>query len=63
MKLKPVLETAVLLFFIFIFIYFRLIPIINQTVPYTYDQGRDFLKAEQIIRGKNLTFIGPTTKQ
>jgi len=49
------------LFVIFVFIYLRLTPIINKTVPYTYDQGRDFLKAEEIIRDKNLTFIGPTT--
>lgn len=44
-----------------IFVYFRIVPIVNQTVPYTYDQGRDFLKVEEIIRYKNLTFIGPTT--
>jgi len=44
-----------------IFIYLRLTPILNQTVPYTYDQGRDFLKAEEIVRFHNLTFIGPTT--
>lgn len=48
-------------FIIFIFCYFRIIPIFNQTVPYTYDQGRDFLKVEEIIRYKNPTFIGPTT--
>lgn len=52
----------IIFFFIFIiFIYLRLSPIINKTVPYTYDQGRDFLKAEEMIRDKNLTFIGPTT--
>ena len=39
----------------------RITPIINQTVPYTYDQGRDFLKAEEIVRDKNIPFIGPTT--
>lgn len=52
-----------LVFFIIlsIFIYLRITPIINQTVPYTYDQGRDFLKAEEIIRFRNPTFIGPTT--
>lgn len=44
-----------------IFIYFRLVPIINQTVPYTYDQGRDFLKVEEIVRYRNPTFIGPTS--
>ena len=52
-----------LLFLIFVlgFIYLRITPIINQTVPYTYDQGRDFLKAEEIVRFRNPTFIGPTT--
>lgn len=44
-----------------LFCYFRLKPIYFQTVPYTYDQGRDFLKAEEVVRYKNPTFIGPTT--
>lgn len=44
-----------------LFCYFRLKPIQYQTVPYTYDQGRDFLKAQEIVRDKNITFIGPTT--
>lgn len=44
-----------------LFCYFRIKPIHFQTVPYTYDQGRDFLKTEEIVRYKNLTFIGPTT--
>lgn len=57
---KGVKIFLVLLIF-FIFCYFRIIPIINQTVPYTYDQGRDFLKTEEIVRYKNPTFIGPTT--
>ncbi len=39
----------------------RLGPIINKTVPYTYDQGRDFLKTAEVILFKNPTFIGPTT--
>lgn len=43
------------------FLYFRIIPIHNQTVAYTFDQGRDFLKAAEIIETKRLTFIGPTT--
>lgn len=55
-----------LFFIIFIlltvlFCYFRLKPIYFQTVPYTFDQGRDFLKAQEIVRDKNITFIGPTT--
>lgn len=44
-----------------LFCYFRLKPIYFQTVPYTYDQGRDFLKAAEIVKNKRLTFIGPTT--
>lgn len=44
-----------------LFCYFRVKPIFFQTVPYTYDQGRDFLKAEEIVRYVNPTFIGPTT--
>ncbi len=44
-----------------LFCYFRLKPIYFQTVPYTYDQGRDFLKAAEIIKTKRPTFIGPTT--
>ena len=46
---------------ILLFFYLRLTPIINQTIPYTYDQGRDFLQAEEIIKNRNMTFIGPTT--
>lgn len=39
----------------------RLIPLYNQTVIYTYDQGRDFLKTAEVFLYKNPTFIGPTT--
>ncbi len=46
---------------IFLFCYFRLKPIFFQTVPYTYDQGRDFIKVQQIVRDLNPTLIGPTT--
>lgn len=45
----------------FIFIYLRVIPIYNQTVPYTYDQGRDFKAARTIVIDKDITLIGPTT--
>lgn len=55
------LSWVFLLLIIIIYCYFRLTPIINRTVPYTYDQGRDFLKIEEIFRDKNITFIGPTT--
>jgi len=36
-------------------------PILSQNVPYTYDQGRDFLKAAEIISNRRPVFIGPTT--
>lgn len=42
-----------------LFCYFRLKPIINQTIPYTFDQGRDFMKAREIVKERNITFIGP----
>ncbi len=57
---KPLIAVALILL-LAIFCYFRLTPIFFQTVPYTYDQGRDFLKAEEITRFHNPTFIGPTT--
>jgi hypothetical protein len=53
------LITFVLIFLLFC--YFRLKPIFLQTVPYTYDQGRDFLKVQEIVRDLNPTLIGPTT--
>jgi hypothetical protein len=53
----------ILLFFtvLVLSLYFRLKPIYLQNIPYTYDQGRDFLKAQEIVLYKNPTFIGPTT--
>ncbi len=54
-------KIVIFLSILLIFIYLRITPILNQTVPYTYDQGRDFLKAEEIVRFRNPTFIGPTT--
>ncbi len=47
------------LFIIYIFIRFQ--KLIIKDVPYTYDQGRDFLKTAEIFLYRNLTFIGPTT--
>ncbi|MFZ6035216.1 MAG: glycosyltransferase family 39 protein [Patescibacteria group bacterium] len=44
-----------------VFVYLRVDPIIHHTVPYTYDQGRDFLKVMEMIDAKRPTFIGPTT--
>ena len=58
---KKIIGAALFIFVIFLFCYFRLKPIYFQTVGYTYDQGRDFLKAAEIIRDRNITFIGPTT--
>lgn len=55
------IKSLIFLIFILVFIYLRITPIINQTVPYTYDQGRDFLKVKEIIETKNFPFIGPTT--
>src|SRR3990172_10512254 len=52
---------AMLLLLSIVFCYFRLKPIYLETIPYTFDQGRDFLRAEEIVRDHNLTFIGPTT--
>ena len=46
---------------IFLFCYFRLKPIFFQTVPYTYDQGRDFIKVQEIVKNLNPTLIGPTS--
>lgn len=46
---------------IFIFIALRFIPISQGTVPYTYDQGRDFFAARNIIVNKDIVLIGPTT--
>src|SRR3990167_10170849 len=60
-KFHVVIQIAIFLFVIILFSYFRLKPIYFQTVGYTYDQGRDFLKAAEIVLYKNPTFIGPTT--
>ncbi len=59
--MKKIAKLVLFLIIFGIFIYLRITPLLNQTVPYTYDQGRDFLKAEEIVRFKNITFLGPTT--
>lgn len=63
MKKKFLKSFYLLIFFITLILslYFRLKPIYFQNIPYTYDQGRDFLKAQEIVLYKNPTFIGPTT--
>ncbi len=55
------LYAVVFVLLIAAFVYFRLMPILNHAVPYTYDQGRDFLKAMEMVENKRPTFIGPTT--
>ena len=52
---------AVLCLILAIFIGLRFLPISNATVPYTYDQGRDFMAARNIVVNKDITLIGPTT--
>lgn len=44
-----------------IYVALRVIPITHESVAYTYDQGRDFATARDIVRDKNLVLIGPTT--
>ncbi|GIW62792.1 MAG: hypothetical protein KatS3mg090_0618 [Patescibacteria group bacterium] len=51
----------ILIFLIVLFSIIRIKTIKEKTFPYTYDQGRDFLKVEEVVRYKNPTFIGPTT--
>lgn len=46
---------------IIVFIALRYIPISQETVPYTYDQGRDFFAARNIVVNKDIVLIGPTT--
>jgi len=60
-KNKLWIEIIVISVFVIIFFLTRLGPLINETVPYTYDQGRDFLKAAEEVKNMRPTFIGPTT--
>ncbi len=39
----------------------RIAPVVYESVAYTYDQGRDFAAAKDIVANKNLVLIGPTT--
>ncbi len=55
------MKKFIFLLIVILFCYFRLKPIFLQTVPYTYDQGRDFIKAQQIIRDFKPVLSGPTT--
>lgn len=58
---KTIIKLAVFTLITFLYCFFRLKSIYFQNVGYTYDQGRDFLKAAEIVLYKNPTFIGPTT--
>ena len=60
-KGKTFIEIFLFLVVLALFCYFRLKPLYLQTVSFTYDQGRDMLKAAEIIMQKNPTLIGPTT--
>jgi hypothetical protein len=60
-KHRKWLDLGVLIGLVVIFILARVNPLIHENVAYTYDQGRDFLKATEIARNHDLTFIGPTT--
>jgi hypothetical protein len=44
-----------------LFLLNRIGPIISQSLPYTYDQGRDFQRAANLVNNLDLVFIGPTT--
>ena len=59
-KVKPGLWWLLALSSI-LFIITRINPLLSHNVAYTYDQGRDFLKASELVDQKDLTFIGPTT--
>lgn len=59
-RFKPALWWLIIISVI-LFILTRINPLLTHKVAYTYDQGRDFLAASQIIDNKDLTFIGPTT--
>lgn len=61
MKKNYILPALLFILISIIFVMFRIKPILFQTVSYTYDQGRDFLRASEIILNKDIPFIGPTT--
>lgn len=59
--LKKYSHLLVLGLIILLYLVIRIRPLQFQTVAYTYDQGRDFLKAAEMIINRRPTFIGPTT--
>lgn len=53
-----------LILFIIIFVssfILRLLPVLNNNFPFTMDQARDMLDIRNIVVGRHLTLIGPTT--
>jgi len=59
--MKKVIYTGILLVICALFIYYRLPSLLAHYVAYTYDQGRDFIAAANIVRLHKIPFIGPTT--
>jgi hypothetical protein len=60
-KLNSVIFVVLGILVLLNFSYFRAKSIATHSVAYTYDQGRDFNKAAEIVTKQDLTFIGPTT--
>lgn len=59
MYLKKYWFYALTALLLVLFCYFRVKPILLQSFPFTFDQGRDFLKTERIVREHHLAFYGP----
>lgn len=60
-KFERVLFFLFSFFIISIFCYFRLKPLLAQSVGYTFDQGRDFFEVAQMVLNKKPLLTGPTT--
>src|SRR5689334_7908646 len=64
MKKLLCLDNLYIAIFITIFLlsgYLMLAPILNYNFPFTMDQARDMIDIREIVVGKNLRMIGPTT--
>ncbi|MBP9690607.1 hypothetical protein KBD81_00855 [Candidatus Woesebacteria bacterium] len=60
-KRKSLLSILLIAALISVYLLLRIKPLLAHSVAYTYDQGRDMMKAAEIVLYKDLTFIGPTT--
>jgi len=58
---KKKLPLFILIGILILYVLIRIKPLHFQTVGYTYDQGRDFLKVAEMVATHKPTFIGPTT--